>query len=516
MAKQGKNRLKFLMNRTSLFFFLIFGVHFVVAVIYKEVVGVDIAANPRFRPWDWWWQTIPVDLLLNRLWESIWYLHAQPPLYNLYGAFFFNLFSDDPLSAMQYGNIFFGSLIPALFFLTLNLMTGRRWLSFLVGLYLALDAGLFLFEAYMLYDLLTAFLVAVSVCLFAYYEKTHQPRYAYLFILALNILVLLRSAYHILILPIAIILIYFASGVRAPKYLYFPSNDARPKETHYLASTKDRLRFVGIVILLCLFSIGWYEKNAIMYGFFGASSWQGFSMWEIQSTSFSEESLHELAEEGVVDPIVAELPGYSLPSQYQVYGFDEVSNIPLLNRDDFHNINVIKIARVYQQSAISLLFEHPKAYLNAVKQAYLIYNSPTAQFRHHILNIQKIQRHADLTAKIFQGQILEDILHIRFGSFYSILIPFSLLLFGYSVVYTSLQFKRNIFTTLISTPTELWMLFLITYTTLIGVFLEIGENNRERFYIEQLVIVFVIVVLGRLFILGRSNHTMQKTETTND
>jgi len=69
-------------------FVLVFFVHISLALLYKEIVGVNIEADPERNTWDWFWQTLPIESLRFNLWESIWNLHSQPPLYNLYGAFF--------------------------------------------------------------------------------------------------------------------------------------------------------------------------------------------------------------------------------------------------------------------------------------------------------------------------------------------------------------------------------------------------------------------------------------------
>jgi hypothetical protein len=466
-------------NKDLPLFLLIAGIHLTIAILYKEIVGLDIAANPRYRPWDWWWQTIPVDLLMNRLWESIWYLHAQPPLYNLYGAFFYTLFPENGLSAMQVGNMIFGSLIPAMFYLLLKKMTGRTTLSFIVGLVLALDPALFLFEAYILYDLLTTFLVAASALLIAWFEKNRHPRFAYLFIISVNLLVLLRSVYHILVIGVAIVMVFFAA-------------------------TEKRKRILTVCALISLVSVGWYTKNVLLYDFFGASSWQGMGLWEVVTVEQSNDQLRQLADRGVLDPMVAEVEGHSPPSEYFPYGFTLKSNIPLLNQDNHHNINIIAISKVYQKNALRLIVEHPKAYARAVMRAYQVYNLPTATFKHHILNAEKILLHVNFTAQYLQGNILDNYSGFDFGSLDFFLIPLGLMSLGGYLVVNTIKTKHSVLIYLKNNPTEIWIAFLVVYTTLVSIFFEIGENNRERFYIEQLFFVFLILFILKFVRKGKN------------
>jgi hypothetical protein len=70
---------------------------FIVSRIAIVLAGVDfdnaVVVNGQ-------WQLINIELLKNRLLESLWYLHSQPPLYNLYTGIVIKLFPQ------QYGLVF--------------------------------------------------------------------------------------------------------------------------------------------------------------------------------------------------------------------------------------------------------------------------------------------------------------------------------------------------------------------------------------------------------------------------
>jgi 4-amino-4-deoxy-L-arabinose transferase-like glycosyltransferase len=447
--------------------------HFSLALVYKELSGVDIAANPGERGWDWWWQTIPAHLLREKLWESLFYLHYQPPFFNIYGALFHNLFPADPLHAMQIGNIFLGSAIVGMVFLTVRLRAKLPILALLAGLIVALDPGLFLFEAYILYDVLTTFWLVAGVYFFSKYRQQQRLRYATLFFLFVNLLVLTRSAYHLLIIPVAIL----AAG---------------------LATERNRQKVVVAGLLISLLSTGWYAKNFAVFGFFGSSSWRGMSLWKVASFDYSEAQLNELVSQGIIDSLVVEQAAFSPAASYETYGFDYTSDIELLRQDDRRNINMIAVDRIYEANALRLIAREPERYLRSVWRGYQVYALPSALFRHHRLNAEKIRLHAAISSELFQGNVLQRYTSLQFGSIFWPGIPLVLLAYGGYLVNRIRNSRQRILLMLASESVELWIVFLVAYTTLVSVVFEIGENNRLRFYIEYLLFALAFITGRRV------------------
>src|ERR1041384_4318525 len=68
--------------------------HAAIAAAYV-VHGVSIRHDFGPSTWDFFWQTRPTEALRDRALQSLWHLHAQPPLWNalntplikLFGAF---------------------------------------------------------------------------------------------------------------------------------------------------------------------------------------------------------------------------------------------------------------------------------------------------------------------------------------------------------------------------------------------------------------------------------------------
>jgi hypothetical protein len=378
------------------------------------------------------------------------------------------------MPAMQYANILLGSLISGIIYLILLRMTGYKRVSALAGLFLALDPALFLFEAYILYDILSTFCVVVSVWALAGSVHTQKIRFAALFVLATSVLVLVRTAYHLTIIAFALGLVILSVPRHSKKVLLVGS-------------------------LIALLPLGWYAKNYCVFGFFGATSWQGFMLWKVAGEYWTPDELAQLADQGVIAPLVAKFDILQPASSYIPYGFTKTSNIPLLNLDDRHNINLIDVAKVYQSSALRLIAKDPSRYLIAVFRAYTIFNTPSAQFKHLTPNAQKIPWHVWIYAQVFQGRFLEGHAAYSVTSFLFYLIPLSCFLYLGTFLNETIRKRIGLREFLRKYAMDTWIVLLISYTTVSSILFEIGENNREKFYIDQLVFVYLLVITIRIF-----------------
>jgi hypothetical protein len=250
--------------------------------------------------------------------------------------------------------------------------------------------------------------------------------------------------------------------------------------------------------VISLLGLGWYAKNDILYGFFGASSWQGFGLWKVASQGYSREELFDLRDAGVIAPLAAEVEVLRPASAYAPYGFTRTSSIPVIGRDDRQNINLVGVAQVYQESALRLIELNPTRQLAAMMNSYRIFNIPSAEFKHHALNAPRIPFSVWLASRILQGGILDDYLPRPIGSAFFFLIPLSILVYGVGLIASLRSGVRKLDEYLRRRSLDTWIAFLIGYTTMVSVLFEVGENNREKFYIEQLVIVFLIAAFSRL------------------
>jgi hypothetical protein len=393
-------------NQHALLFVAFFGLHFIIATYLKLIVGIDIEADPQRNTWDWFWQTIDARFLLTSPLQSIWYFHAQPPLFNLFGAGMITLFQS-PLQAMQWVYILLGSAITGMaYFLTQRLSRNTR-LSIVVGLFVGTHPALFLYEAYILYSLLTAFWIILAVFFMTLALDHHSSHTKTVLLLStvatICALILTRSLYHIVLLVPTIMLVSVASGKQWRQVL-----------------------FVSLVIGSV--PVGWYWKNHTQFGFFGGSSWLGMGLWNIASARYTDQEIDTFAAAGMIDQMVAEVRPFSLPSAYQVFGINRDSDIPVLAEDDYNNVNIPDISQIYLRNASTLIALEPSHYVKTTLVAYLLYSNPSTHYKHLVNNRELISDYVDFHANWLQGHALFRRANYP-GSVFAIVLPACVLLY---------------------------------------------------------------------------------------
>ena len=233
--------------------------HALLAALYVAFFELTILVDSKLSDWDWFMQTLPLDALRRDLWGSLWFLHAQPPLLNLAGGILIQGFYPHHLEALHLFHVLLGALICGLFYLLAAHFVTRRWIAVAWALILAFNPALYLYEAYVLYEVLTAFLVLATLAALLWHWQRQTPAALYAFLLALNLLILTRSVYHIVLLAPALLLVWWL----AP------------------APTRRRVMLTGARI--CLLRLGGYAKNHVLFDTFGASSWWGIGLWKAAS-----------------------------------------------------------------------------------------------------------------------------------------------------------------------------------------------------------------------------------------
>lgn len=443
--------------------------------------GMNFATSEAFDSWDWMWQVIKTEDLLQRPWSSLWYLHAQPPGFSLWGLFWLRLFGEANFPAsMQAGYVLLGMATVAMTWSIARAIAGRR-LALIAALGMALNPSLFLYEAYTLYEMLViALVVGSAACLLrvvrsVWLEPGRTGAWLAGFVVVLNTLVLTRSLYHWIFLWAALAF-------------------AWPAWRRWRRPARIAL------LLLAVAPPGlWYAKNQYQYGFFGASSWFGIGLFKVLIDAHTYQELVDLRDEGVIPFYVEQRYSYEHdPSDYIEFGFDETSEIPLLNRDDFHNINMIAIAKGYEEASIRVIRRNPLRYLYAVYLSYCAYSAPPSRFGHLERNrMQFLGMWEPFVADILYGALLTDwykmLTHVDFGSLYFFYFPF---IVAGAAWWTLRRWRGR------SLPRErmrAWMmayaLFVVLYVTAIGCMFELGENMRFRFATEPLTLIMTLVLL---------------------
>ena len=435
--------------------------HFVVVLWYVIVRDVSIMADPILNSWDSFWQHIPLAVLREKPLESLFYLHAQPPLFNFIGMIMDAVFGDFFLKILHFSHIVLGSLMCGMFFFTIFVLTNAYYYSLVVSLLVALNPSLFLYEAFPMYMLLSAFFVMTCIFFITLYHRYNKTRYLFLSAITSVLLVLLQSFFHIVFLFLLFVLI----GVMAP------------------VKTRKLLFFV-LIVLFCI-PLSLYLKNVLIYNFFGSTSWTGSNLWRIASAGYSEGERIEMFKDGIIEEAAACRDVFDKPSAFIKFGYDKKSDILLLGNDDYHNINMVDISRMHGKNAVRVILNDYTRYLKNVWNAYYIFCRLSYETRplqankmrlHPIhITINEIFHGTFIMRKIGKGGIMQS------TSLYVIAFPLFLFLLACKFVRdTKFSFSRMLFFIQMNVGYIIMALFVL-YVVSVSILFEYGENARFKF-----------------------------------
>lgn len=464
---------------------LVVGAHIGLAIIYQVTTHLSIT---NAWHWDTLVHTIDMEDLRYNLLESFIYLHAQPPLFTAYGIIVDILFGDYRAEAMYVIQTLLGALMCGMSYVTLAHYTRNKTVSFFVALTLALNPAYFLFEALILYTIHSAFLIMSAGFCLVLYQRTILNRYLYLFVLCINLLVLIRSVYHIaFLIPILILVAILA---------------------------QQNLRRVMLgCMMICMLSVGWYVKNWLVFDAFSSSTWFGMSLWKVARDDYDDGELQALLDLDVLtDNSVIWFRPFMLPSAYPE--FDPVeSDIRILSNDDLYNVVYPKINLFYRVNALRLIQYDFGRYLNSVGRAYGYYSCASSTYELMEDNINTFPAsHQDANVELFhmRGLIREIARRLglseeEYGACSNLYFLMPIMMMGYPL-FLILRCHINLKRWRDMIRRDSFLVFawgIMTFTTVTTSFLEIPENARFKFMIEVPMFIFMAVISYRVFMAFR-------------
>ena len=453
--------------------------HLVVAV-YHYLHGVSIRHDFPPSTWDFFWQNLTTADLKDRALQSLWHLHAQPPLWNALNAPLIKLLGDAQPEALQVVHIVLGSALAALGVLVAARLTGSLVAGAVAGALVALDPALVLYEAFALYEVLCAFLVMLTLWAFVRAGPEGKARPLILALSALSALVLTRSLYHVAIMVPAV-------GAAA-------------------LLARNRRAVLAIGLALTLVPAGWYAKNLVQSGFFGGSSWYGMGLWRAALFRYRSAELAPLAASGALDPVVS-APPFSPPSRYRPLGYDLTSDIPSMSRDDFHNVNIPAVSAAFGRSARTLIVHDPLHFFENILVGYGNFSLPSTEYEQLAPDREQMATHAAIW-RVLTGFPLARLVDRSLpvgtsGSLFLVLIPLGLITHAWLLVHRRRR-GESAAAILRDDAPLVWAAGLIVYTTLVGSALELGENLRFKFMIEPLLLTYWTILAVRWWRVRRT------------
>jgi len=441
---------------------------FASSMLAARWLGVRFADNGI----DFLYQYLDPAILRTDLWRGLFFLHAQPPLFNLFLGLVLQMF---PGASTEVFAIGFATL-------ALGLLMGMVWLMRALGVPVAIagvccllfawNPNFMVYSQWLFYTLPVAFLVLLMAICLTRYLKTGSGVLAHAFCWTGAVLMLTRALYH----PLWLIA---ATGVVAI----------------YLTREQRRQWIVAAIVPLLLVN-ALYLKNDLQVGSYSGSSWLGMNLSKRWPLSQSE--MDALREQGILPPVWHRRPfrepdelrhlGYfePMPGAHPAMGEPYKSN----GEPNFNHRDYAVISQEMERADRYLALHYPGRYLQRVTTAFLLFIQPGPNAVDFLVDYDftRIRRwQMFLTRTIFRGgpiarpiRMLEPPLNLWLLGF-----P-ALLVFAF---YRSLRkepsggYDRR--------PVFAFMLATVVWVTLISNLIEIGENDRMRWEVEPLLMVLL-------------------------
>jgi hypothetical protein len=468
-------------------YLLLVGVFVVSRLIYYSL-GVRFDARPVLS----FFQFIDPELLKHRLLESLYYLHVQPPGFNLYTGIVLKLFPN-AYSAVFHGiYIVFGMVICCLIYYLMSVCGVKSWLALVLTSLFIISPGVVLYENFMLYEYFLVLLLLTAATALYNFCRGEKAIYAVLFFTCLLFLLLMRNHFHLIyIVGAFLLLLYFYKGRRQMLFLS------------------------GVVPLLLAF--GLFFKNWILFGAFASSTWLGMNMSVILTHQLTQDEARGFISRGLISPVATIDAGEPIARYLQYVQMPSQTGIPVLDEEvtstgtpNFNNPVFLRIQRYYVTDGMWILRHYPVAYLRSLEAAWFSYFLPTGDFPFFDLNRPRISGIDRFFNVVFFGQLRDAsdrkalrTMAAQSGKLGLLLYTGIFLLVGLPALWLwSIYYLVNgVRKKKLGQPDAVvigFMLFNITYLTAVANFLSSFENNRYRFQVDAFFVILLAIALEQL------------------
>jgi len=409
------------------------------------------------------WQFLDLSTLQTDLLESLFYLHAQPPLFNLLLGITVKIAPVD-YSVLLHGFYLVGGFV--LYLLLFQILRHRfsRPGAFFLATLLVVGPEAVAYENWLFYTWPVAILLVAAAHALLRYEVSRQFRYAAIFLGAVTCVCLTRSVFH---------LVYF--GVAGMLLLSIKA----PRRAQVAKALVIALTVIGLL----------YLKNLAVFGFFGSSSWYGMNLWKTASRIMPEKEIAALVQDEKIPAIALIRPFSALadyPSPYHRVpaGF---KNVAVLARPEkangernLNHIAYVDISRDYFRASSYVIRRQASGYLQTVAKAISIYCRPFWDYGFFLQNRQS----------------LRDVIVL-----YYLLQPPHFIELSLVVVFLGVLLNGRRGTAAAGRVSCFYQFLVLTifYVFIVGNLLEFNENNRFRVMTDPLLFLAVLFAVSDIW-----------------
>ena len=453
---------------------------FVISRIGYHAAGVRFDASSL----PWLWQFIDPALLKANLWQSLWYLHSQPPMFNLFLGIVVNLFPGHESAVFAFSYLLLGLIFAVALFLLLRGFGVPDVLSAVAAAVYAASPAVVLYENWLFYAYPVTVLLLLVALFWQRFVRSDRFLDALLIFVCAALLALTWSLFHLVwLLALVIVLAYL-----------------RRKGWRKVLSA------AAVPVLIVVF---WYGKNLVQFGQFTGSTWFGMSFAKITVGELTTAERRVLYDSGTISAVSLLSPFSSPEEYYRTVPKQSTTGIPVLDQEtkpsgfpNYNNVLYVTLSRRYGRDAFRTLMSRPASYARGLAESYFVYSLPSGRHRYlpagNAARINALERRVNLALNgLFGLDVERNPTSVRLLSRFSeaMFHPGWLLIWVYALVlvFGPVFLLRRAHS--VTYSTSLLFLWLnIAWITLAANAVEVGENSRFRFTADPLVFVFLLVV----------------------
>lgn len=418
------------------------------------------------------------EWLRTRLLETCFYLHVQPPLYNLFLGAVLKLFPHGEVWAFHALFLLNGFALYVLLVALQARLGVSKTLAIILSTLFMCSPSFVLFEHLLVYTLQCAFLLCLAAWLLHEFLKKKRAWAGWGFFITLFLLGGIRSMYH---------LVYYMIVAAAFVALAGPP--------------RRKLVWMAVVPGLLLFSF--YAKNYVLFDKFTVSTFFGKSPWTKVVGNLSWDQRVRLVEDKKLSEVsLIErwwATRYYPPGFQEAEGFDSIPVLREMYRPSVGEVNYNYLAQIaitdaYLKDAVYVTRHYPRVFLCTTAWSGLNYASPTP------CPLGRLSWLNALYERVFYGKV-----NVRLSRYIPQLgaskhVPYVFLLLGLPFVFCyglwlALPLKRARACANEQRVVILFMCFTILFVGAAGVLFELNDTSRYRFETDP----FYVALLG-LFI----------------
>ncbi|HZM97147.1 MAG TPA: hypothetical protein VFB92_27195 [Vicinamibacterales bacterium] len=441
---------------------------FAASRIAAYAAGIHLDPDPL----TWYWQYIEPALLKERLLESLFYQHSQPPLFNLFLGLILKAFPVSYGMALQVAFIAMGMLSTIGLYVLLTQLGLPRVARTVITALACVSPAMLLYENWLFYEYPTlTVLIFASVALHRFLDRNSVAAGTAFFSLAAA-LIYLRSVFQFVWL-LAIVVALLA---------------IKPRRVVLTCSAIP----LALVALL-------YAKNFAVFGTTTTSSWLGMNIARVTISQLEPYDRAELVSAGSLHKVSLVRPFSEAAAYSNAVEPPARRGIAVLDRpmkesgaENFNATVYLEVSRDYRADALWVMRNRPDAYRAAVDQAVALFFSSSTDLDFVAANRQKIEPYDRIVGDYVYGYT-PHWRKIGIG-----VIAAYLFALGYSVVMVA-NFVSQRRAPRAGESTILFLVFTCAYVAVVTSLTDLGENQRMRFILDWPIAVTVTSAVYQLF-----------------